>query len=218
MCKPIKATLWSPTQGVWHQQATLSMLLGLKSENIRVIFRRGAGCYGINGADIPGHLRCCPALPRSVGKPVRVQLDAARRDGLGKLWLCSLSWMSVLRSTPKAISQRGTMRHGLRIFWETVPADNYPGNVITGMLVRDSIPKSSSPEVLRPSPPHSATAATAFRPIARHRLAALPKVRESLEFLNASFCITCNRRSGQVRYARRSACKTPSRTSASSMS
>ena len=37
-----KATLWSPTQGVWHQRSTLAMLLGLKAENVRVIYRRGS--------------------------------------------------------------------------------------------------------------------------------------------------------------------------------
>ena len=71
-----KATVWSPTQGVWHQRATLAMLLGLKPENVRVIFRRGSGCYGINGADAVTY--DAALLSQAVGKPVRVQLT--RKD------------------------------------------------------------------------------------------------------------------------------------------
>ena len=46
-----KATIYSATQAVWYQKSTSAMILGLKPENIRVIFRRGSGCYGVNGAD-----------------------------------------------------------------------------------------------------------------------------------------------------------------------
>ena len=71
-----KATVWSPTQGVWHQRGTLAMLLGLKPANVRVIFRRGSGCYGINGADTVTY--DAALLSQAVGKPVRVQLT--RKD------------------------------------------------------------------------------------------------------------------------------------------
>jgi nicotinate dehydrogenase subunit B len=48
------------------------MVLGLKPENVRVIFRRGSGCYGLNGADTVTY--DAAMLSQAVGKPVRVQL------------------------------------------------------------------------------------------------------------------------------------------------
>jgi len=45
------ATIWSPTQGVYPQRDSCAMVLGLRPENVKVIFSRGSGCYGINGAD-----------------------------------------------------------------------------------------------------------------------------------------------------------------------
>lgn len=44
-------TVWSPTQGVYPLQNSLSDLLGLSKENIRCIGMPGSGCYGHNGAD-----------------------------------------------------------------------------------------------------------------------------------------------------------------------
>ena len=71
-----KATIYSPTQAVWYQQHTSAMILGLKPENVRVIFRRGSGCYGLNGADTVTY--DAAILSQAVGKPVRVQLT--RKD------------------------------------------------------------------------------------------------------------------------------------------
>lgn len=44
-------TIWSPTQGVYPLQNSLSDLLGISKENIRCIGMPGSGCYGHNGAD-----------------------------------------------------------------------------------------------------------------------------------------------------------------------
>ena len=71
-----KATLWSPTQAVWYQRTTTALLLGLRPENVRVIFRRGSGCYGLNGADTVTY--DAALLSQAVSKPVRVQLT--RKD------------------------------------------------------------------------------------------------------------------------------------------
>src|SRR3989441_8602546 len=71
-----KATLYSPTQGVWPIRGSASILLGLKPENVHVIFRRGSGCYGINAADTVSY--DAALLSQAVGRPVRVQLS--RRD------------------------------------------------------------------------------------------------------------------------------------------
>ncbi|HLH44997.1 MAG TPA: molybdopterin cofactor-binding domain-containing protein, partial [Bryobacteraceae bacterium] len=71
-----RAVLYSPTQGVWRQRNTSAMLLGLKPENVRVVFRRGSGCYGLNGADAVTY--DAALLSQAVQKPVRVQLS--RKD------------------------------------------------------------------------------------------------------------------------------------------
>ena len=52
------------------------MVLGLQPENVRVIFKMGSGCYGVNGADTVSY--DAALLSQAVGKPVRVQL--ARKD------------------------------------------------------------------------------------------------------------------------------------------
>ena len=71
-----RATIYSPTQAVWHQRSTSAMVLGLKPENVRVIFRRGSGCYGCNGADAVTF--DAALLSQAVGKPVKVQFS--RKD------------------------------------------------------------------------------------------------------------------------------------------
>ena len=69
-----KATIWSATQAVWYLRSTAAMVLGVKPDGVRVIFTRGAGCYGINGADAVAY--DAALLSQAVGKPVRVQFDA----------------------------------------------------------------------------------------------------------------------------------------------
>jgi nicotinate dehydrogenase subunit B len=45
------ATVWSATQSVYPTQHGVSVLTGLPLDSVRVIFVRGAGCYGLNAAD-----------------------------------------------------------------------------------------------------------------------------------------------------------------------
>ena len=79
-----KATVWSPTQGVWHQRGTLAMLLGLSPcECSCVIFRRGSGCYGINGADTVTY--DAALLSQAVGKTRPRAAHSKRRNGVGEL-------------------------------------------------------------------------------------------------------------------------------------
>jgi CO/xanthine dehydrogenase Mo-binding subunit len=141
-----KATVWSPTQGVWHQRATLAMLLGLKPENVRVIFKRGSGCYGINGADAVTY--DAALLSQAVGKPVRIQLT--RKD--------EMAWENY--GFAFTIDERaGLDAQGNIIAWDheawapvlgNRPVYTYPGNVITGFLVgfqpEEFKPRSPAPE------------------------------------------------------------------------
>ncbi|PWU05906.1 MAG: hypothetical protein C5B51_13550 [Terriglobia bacterium] len=125
-----KATLWSPTQGVWYQKTTAAMVMGLKPENIHVIFRRGSGCYGLNGADTVTY--DAALLSQAVGKPVRVQLT--RKD--------EMAWENY--GNAFVMEERaGLDAQGNIIAWDheawspslgNRPGPGTPGNVITGSL------------------------------------------------------------------------------------
>jgi nicotinate dehydrogenase subunit B len=125
-----KATIWSPTQSAYPTRSGVAMLLGLAPDDVRVIFTRGAGCYGINGADTVSY--DAALLSQAVGKPVRVQLS--RQD--------EMAWENY--GFPYAIDQRvGVGADGGIVAWDYEawfaslggrPGTSTPGNVITGML------------------------------------------------------------------------------------
>jgi nicotinate dehydrogenase subunit B len=125
-----KVTIYSPTQGVWHQRSTAAMVLGIKPDKVRVIFRRGAGCYGLNGADTVTY--DAAILSQAVGKPVRVQLT--RKD--------EMAWENY--GQVFVIDERaGLDAQGNIVAWDheswaptrgNRPGPRTPGNVITGML------------------------------------------------------------------------------------
>ncbi|HEY7336314.1 MAG TPA: molybdopterin cofactor-binding domain-containing protein, partial [Bryobacteraceae bacterium] len=142
-----RATIYSPTQGVWYQKNTSAMLLGLKPENVHVIFRRGSGCYGLNGADTVTY--DAALLSQAVGKPVRVQLT--RKD--------EMAWENY--GTSYVIDQRvGVDASGTIIAWDYEawtpglggrPGYNTPGNVITGFLAGFE-PQAFTPRSPAPDP------------------------------------------------------------------
>jgi CO/xanthine dehydrogenase Mo-binding subunit len=142
-----KATLWSATQSAYPTRNTTAMLLGLKQENIRVIYTRGAGCYGINGADTVSY--DAALLSQAVGKPVRVQLS--RKD--------EMAWENY--GNLFVIDQRvGLDASGNITAWDYEawsagrggrPGYNTPGNVITGTLVGLN-PAPFNPRTPAPAP------------------------------------------------------------------
>jgi nicotinate dehydrogenase subunit B len=145
-----RATLYSPTQGVWPLRGSVAMVLGLRPENVKVLFRRGAGCYGLNGADTVSY--DAAILSQAVGKPVRVQLS--RKDEMA--WGENYGYAFVLDE------QAGLDARGNVIAWDheawfpvhgSRPGYDRPGNVVTGMLVgfpaRPFEPRSPAPEPLR---------------------------------------------------------------------
>ncbi len=71
-----KATIWSATQSVYPTRNTAATLLGLKPEDVHVVFVMGSGCYGLNGADTVSY--DAALMSQAVGRPVRVQLS--RKD------------------------------------------------------------------------------------------------------------------------------------------
>jgi CO/xanthine dehydrogenase Mo-binding subunit len=118
------------------------MLLAVPADNVRVIYTRGSGCYGINGADTVAY--DAALLSQAVGKPVRVQLS--RKD--------EMAWENY--GFAYAIDQRaGIGADGTIVAWDHEawfaslggrPGYETPGNVVTGMLT------GASPAPFRPGP------------------------------------------------------------------
>ena len=71
--KPDRATVWSATQSAYPTRSIVATLLGLPPDSVRVIYRRGSGCYGLNGADAVSF--DAALLSQAVGKPVRLQFS-----------------------------------------------------------------------------------------------------------------------------------------------
>ena len=125
-----KATIWSPTQSAYPLRSGAAMLLGLRPEDVRVIYVQGSGCYGINGADTVSF--DAALLSQTVGRPVRVELS--RRD--------EMAWENY--GFAYVIDQRiGVDRDGMIVVWDHEawfpalggrPGTNRPGNVVTGYL------------------------------------------------------------------------------------
>jgi CO/xanthine dehydrogenase Mo-binding subunit len=125
-----KTTLWSATQAVYPMRSTAAMLLGLPPEQVRVIFRTGSGCYGLNGADTVTY--DAALLSQAVGRPVRVQLSRADE----------MAWENY--GMAYVIDQRVALdADGRIVAWDyeawnptrgSRPGTGRPGNVVTGFL------------------------------------------------------------------------------------
>jgi CO/xanthine dehydrogenase Mo-binding subunit len=125
-----RVTVWSPTQSAYPTRNGVAAVLGLAPDNVRVIYVRGSGCYGINGADTVSY--DAAILSQAVGRPVRVQLT--RKD--------EMAWENY--GFAYAIDQRAGLDAGGGIVgWDYEawfasrggrPGYETPGNVVTGML------------------------------------------------------------------------------------
>jgi nicotinate dehydrogenase subunit B len=137
-----QATVWSATQSVYPTRSILAMLLGLKPDDVRVVFVRGAGCYGLNGADAVSFEAAI--LSQAVGKPVRLQFS--RQD--------EMAWenygSACLVEQKAAIGDDGQIAAWDREAWVAALGNrtgyDQPGNLITGMLL------GYEPESLQPTP------------------------------------------------------------------
>ena len=142
-----RATIWSATQAVYPLRSTAATILGLSPANVHVMFARGAGCYGINGADTVSY--DAALLSQAVGRPVRVQLS--RQD--------EMAWENY--GSAFVIDQRaGVDADGTIVAWDyeawsarlgSRPGSQTPGNVITGFLVGFQ-PAAFSPRAPAPAP------------------------------------------------------------------
>jgi len=143
-----KATIWSATQASHPMKNSLALVLGLQPANVRVIFRTGSGCYGLNAADAVTF--DAAVLSQAVGKPVRVQLtrkDEMTSENYGFAFI---------------VDQRvGLDASGRIIAWDCEtwnpalggrPGYNSPGNILTGSLLGFA-PAAFTPQ--SPAPPPS---------------------------------------------------------------
>jgi nicotinate dehydrogenase subunit B len=125
------ATIWSATQSVYPTRKAVAELLGLSIDNVRVVFVRGSGCYGLNGADTVSF--DAALLSHAVEKPVRVQLS--REDEMA--WGESYGAACVIDQRA-ALDADGSIAVWDCETWATSlggrPGYDRTGNVITGFL------------------------------------------------------------------------------------
>jgi CO/xanthine dehydrogenase Mo-binding subunit len=125
------ATVWSPTQSVYPTRSCIATILKLPQDNVRVIFVRGSGCYGLNGADAVSF--DAAVLSQAVGRPVRLQYT--RQDEM--MWenfgnACVIEHRAGLNKAGEIVAwdrEDWVANRGSR------PGYNRPGNVISGMLL-----------------------------------------------------------------------------------
>ena len=141
------ATIWSATQSVYPTRSIIAQLLDLPLDNVRVIYTRGSGCYGLNGADAVSF--DAAILSRAVGRPVRLQFsreDEMKWENLGA---------ACLIEHRASLSPDGRIAVWDRENWVAAlgnrPGYDRPGNVISGMLT------GYEPEPLTPSPAKAPT-------------------------------------------------------------
>jgi len=145
-----KATIWAASQAVWPLRSSAAMVLGLRPENVHVIFKQGPGCYGINGADTVAY--DAALLSQAAGRPVRVQLMRGEE----------MAWENY--GVAYVVDQRAAVdRNGVIVAWDCEswsasrggrPGANTPGNLVTGTLA------GFEPAVFQPRSP--APVPTAF--------------------------------------------------------
>jgi nicotinate dehydrogenase subunit B len=138
------ATVWSATQSAYPTRSIVAKLLNMPIEKVRVIYVRGSGCYGLNGADAVSF--DAAILSQAVGKPVRLQFsrqDEMRWENLGSACTVEL--------------RAGLAHDGRIVAWDREdwvaslgnrPGYDQPGNVITGMLLgyEPELPEPRSPK------------------------------------------------------------------------
>jgi nicotinate dehydrogenase subunit B len=126
-----RATVWSSTQAAYPLRSTLATLLGLPQSAVRVVFTRGSGCYGINGADTVSY--DAALLSQAVGRPVRVQLS--RQDEMA--WE-NYGFAYVIDQRAALTADGGIAAWDHEAWYPSLggrPGYESPGNVVTGRLV-----------------------------------------------------------------------------------
>ena len=142
-----KAIVWSASQAVHPLRHTTATLLGLPPAGVRIIFKMGPGCYGVNGADTVSY--DAALMSQAVGTPVRVQLS--RQD--------EMAWenfgLAYVIDQRIALDPDGTIVAWDYEGWSPTrggrPGGNAPGNVVTGFLAGFE-PQAFTPRTPAPPP------------------------------------------------------------------
>ena len=125
-----RATIWSATQSAYPTRQCVSLLTGIPLDNVRVIFARGSGCYGLNAADAVSF--DAALLSQAIQRPVRVQLT--RRDE----FISENYGAACVIDQAAGVDASGSITAWNCEAWSTShggrPGYDKPGNVITGML------------------------------------------------------------------------------------
>jgi nicotinate dehydrogenase subunit B len=77
--KSDRATIWSGPQGPFRTRGTIAALLGLKEQNVRIIYHEASGSYGRMSTD--DGAEDAALMSRAVGAPVRVQWSRQDEHG-----------------------------------------------------------------------------------------------------------------------------------------
>ncbi len=125
------ATVWSATQSVYPTRNCIAILLNMQPDNVRVIYTRGSGCYGLNGADAVSF--DAAVMSQVVRRPVRVQFS--RQDEMGS----ENYGNACLVEHTAGLDHDGQITVWHRESWIPAkgnrPGDDRPGNVISGTLL-----------------------------------------------------------------------------------
>ena len=141
--KAESVTVYSATQSAYPTRSIVAKLLDMPIDKVRVIYVRGSGCYGLNGADTVSF--DAAILSQAVGRPVRLQFS--RQDEM--MWenfgsACVIEHRAALAPNGHIVSWD---REDWVASLGNRPGYDQPGNVITGVLL------GYEPEPLEP---HSA--------------------------------------------------------------
>jgi len=143
-----KATIYSPTQGAWNQRSSSAMVLGLQPQNVRVIFKRGSGCYGCNGADAVTF--DAALLSQAVQAPVRIQFSRKDEHAWGENY-----GLPFVMDERAALDAQGNIIAWDHEAWSAVyggrPGNAQPGNVVSGTLAGFA-PAAFAPRSPAPDP------------------------------------------------------------------
>jgi CO/xanthine dehydrogenase Mo-binding subunit len=74
-----KATIWSGPQGPFRTRSTVAAILGLKAQNVRIVYHEASGSYGRMSTD--DGAEDAALMSRAAGAPVRVQWSRQDEHG-----------------------------------------------------------------------------------------------------------------------------------------
>jgi CO/xanthine dehydrogenase Mo-binding subunit len=140
-------TVYSATQAVHPLRATMAQLLGVPADGVRIIFRMGSGCYGVNQADAVSY--DAALMSQAVGRPVRVQLSRQDEMGWENYGLAFLVDQQVALD-----ASGGIVAWDCEVWSPTLggrPGATNPGNVSSGYLAGFP-PQAFAPRTPAPPP------------------------------------------------------------------